>query len=45
MSTHPYEYIHPTLMSIFEILSWFGLKIHEVGYQKCLAVDEDVVSH
>jgi hypothetical protein len=45
MITHPYEYIHPTFMSIFEILSWLDLKIHEVGYQKRLAVDEDVVSH
>jgi hypothetical protein len=45
MITHPYEYIHPTFMSIFEILSWLDLKIHKVGYQKRLAVDEDVISH
>jgi hypothetical protein len=47
MSTHPCEYIHayPTPMSTSERLSRFDLKIHEVGHQKCSAVDGDVASH
>jgi hypothetical protein len=32
-------------MSIFERLSQFDLKIHKVGHQERIAVDEDVASH
>jgi hypothetical protein len=41
MNTHTY----PTPGSTFERLSQFDLKIHEIGYQECLIVDVDVVSH
>jgi hypothetical protein len=42
MSTYPYEYTHahPTLMSTSEKLSRFDLKIHEVGHQDRITVDE-----
>jgi hypothetical protein len=45
MSTHSYKYIraHLISMSTSEKLSRFDLKIHEVGHEKCFAVDEDVV--
>jgi hypothetical protein len=47
MSTHYYEHMHahPTPMSTSERLSRFDLKIHEVGHQKCSAVDGDVAPH
>jgi hypothetical protein len=47
MSIHSYEYTyaHHILMSIFERLSQFDLKIHKVGHQKRLTVDGDVASH
>jgi hypothetical protein len=42
MSTHLYEHIytHRTPMSISERLNQLDLKIHEVGHQEHLAVDE-----
>jgi hypothetical protein len=47
MSNYLYEYIYvyPTPISNSERLSRFDLEIHEVGHQKRLAVDEDIVSH
>jgi hypothetical protein len=34
-----------TPMSTFKRLSRFNLKIHEVGHQERITIDEDVVSH
>jgi hypothetical protein len=47
MNTHLYEYTHThhTSMSTSERLSRLDLKIHEVGHQERLAVDEDVIPH
>jgi hypothetical protein len=47
MNTQPYEYTHAhhISMSIFERLSQFYLEIYEVGQQKCLTVDRNVVFH
>jgi hypothetical protein len=46
MITHPYEHMHAhyILMIISKRLSRFDFEIYEVGHQKCLAVDEDVIS-
>jgi hypothetical protein len=41
MNTHT----HTTSMNIFKRLSRLHLKIHEVSYQKRLAIDEDIASH
>jgi hypothetical protein len=47
MNTQPYEYTHAhhISMSIFKRLSQFDLKIYEVGYQKYLTVNRNVVFH
>jgi hypothetical protein len=47
ISTHSYEhtYTHSIPMSISERLRRLDFEIHEVGYQKRLAVDGDVASY
>jgi hypothetical protein len=45
MSIYLYEHTYYIFMSISERLSKLDLKIHEVGYQECLVIDEDVVFH
>jgi hypothetical protein len=45
MSTHPlWTHTHPIPMSTSEKLSRFDLKIHEIGHQERLAVNDDVTS-
>jgi hypothetical protein len=42
---YKYTYTYHILMSTFEILSRFDIEIHEVGHQKRLAINRDIVSH
>jgi hypothetical protein len=42
---YKYMYIHLIPMSSSKRLSWFNLKIHEVGHQKRLTIDGDNTSH
>jgi hypothetical protein len=39
---YKYTYVQSISISTSEILSQFDLKIHKVGHQECIAVDEDV---
>jgi hypothetical protein len=36
---------HTTSMNTFKRLNWVDIEIYEIGYQKRIAVDEDIVSH
>jgi hypothetical protein len=45
-SNHPYEHTHvyPTRMNTYKRLNRIDFKIHEVGHQERIAIDEDVTS-